>query len=186
MTISALARRCGLTRSTVLYYEARGLLARPPRTGGNYRAYTELHVQRLQQICMYRKVGLSVADIRSVLGVAKPAPRPGPGEAARDAAAVLERRLVAIDAEIEQLRGHQRAILRLLQQSRTKRGMKMITKDKWVTIMRAAGLDDEAMHRWHREFEKAAPAEHQEFLEFLHIAPPEIEAIRTWSRGEKG
>jgi len=32
MTISALARRCGLSRSTLLYYEAHGLLRRPPRT----------------------------------------------------------------------------------------------------------------------------------------------------------
>ena len=45
----------------------------------------------------------------------------------------------------------------------------MITKDKWVAIMRAAGFTEDDMQRWHKEFEKAAPAEHQEFLEFLHI-----------------
>jgi hypothetical protein len=39
------------------------------------------------------------------------------------------------------------------------------------------------MHRWHAEFEKAAPAEHQEFLEFLHIPAAEICTIRDWSRG---
>jgi MerR family transcriptional regulator, thiopeptide resistance regulator len=186
MTVSTLARRCGLTRSTVLYYEARGLIARPPRTTGNYRAYSEAHLRRLQQVCMYRKVGLPLADIRAVLGVAdRTAPQGHPGTGPGSTAAILERRLLAIDAEIEQLRGHQRAILGLLQQSRTRKGMKMITKDKWVAIMRAAGLDDQAMHRWHREFEKAAPSEHQEFLEFLHIASPEIETIRKWSRGEQ-
>ena len=186
MTISTLARRCGLTRSTVLYYEAKGLLRRPPRTDGNYRAYGEDDLQRVRQICLYRKVGLSVADIRAALGTpGKTSASSTAGRsAAGDAMAVLERRLVAIDAEIDELRNHQRAILGLLQQSRSTKGMKMITKDKWVAIMRAAGLDDEAMHRWHLEFEKAAPAEHQEFLEFLRIPAAEIEGIRKWSRGE--
>ena len=45
----------------------------------------------------------------------------------------------------------------------------MITKDKWVEIMRAAGLNDADMHRWHAQFEKLAPAEHEELLKFLQI-----------------
>jgi hypothetical protein len=48
--------------------------------------------------------------------------------------------------------------------------------------MRAAGFTEEDMHRWHKEFEKAAPAEHQEFLEFLHVPADEIAKIREWSR----
>ena len=175
MTVTALARRCGLSRSTLLYYESRGLLRRPPRTSGNYRAYTEQDVLRLQQIGLYRKVGLSVPDIRAVLE------RPGGG-----AAAVLQRRLTAIDAEIEALRDHQRAILRLLQRSHRFRRTEMITKDKWVAIMRAAGLSEDDMQRWHIEFEKSAPEEHQEFLEFLHIPTDDILKIREWSQKGRG
>lgn len=171
LTVSALARRCGLTRSTVLYYESKGLLPRPARTAGNYRMYGESDVRRLRQIRLYRKVGLSLADVRSAVNRAR-----------ADAAQILERRLAGIDAEIERLRGHQRAILRLLQQSRAMGGTKMITKDKWVAIMRAAGFSPDDMHRWHGEFEKEAPAEHQEFLEFLHIPADEIATIRRLSR----
>jgi hypothetical protein len=58
----------------------------------------------------------------------------------------------------------------------------MISKEKWVEIMRGAGLSEEDMHRWHAEFERSAPAEHQEFLEFLRIPADEIEKIRGWSR----
>jgi hypothetical protein len=58
----------------------------------------------------------------------------------------------------------------------------MITKEKWVSIMRASGLTDEDMHRWHAEFERAAPVEHQEFLEFLRIPKEEIRKIREYSR----
>jgi DNA-binding transcriptional MerR regulator len=171
MTVSTLARRCGLSRSALLYYESIGLLRRPPRTEGNYRAYGDADLLRLQQIGLYRKVGLSLEAIRSVLDQ----PRGG-------AASVLERRLTEIDTEIEALRGHQRAILRLLGKSRALRRTEMITKDKWVAIMRGAGFTEADMNRWHTEFEKSAPAEHQEFLEFLHIQPEEITSIRDWSR----
>ena len=171
MTVTALARRCGVSRSTLLHYESLGLLRRPPRTAGNYRAYGQQDVARVQQIGVYRKVGVGLAAIRSLVD------RPG-----SDAAGILQRRLVEIDAEIETLRGHQRAILRLLQQSHSFRRHQMITKDKFVAIMRAAGFTEDEMQRWHREFEKAAPAEHQEFLEFLHIPADEIARIREWSK----
>ena len=172
MTVSALARRCGLSRSTLLHYESLGLLRRPPRTSGNYRAYGEQDVARVRQIGVYRKVGLGLGAIRGLLG------RPE-GEAA----AVLQRRLVDIGAEIETLRGHQVAILRLLRRSHSFRSIEMITKEKWVGIMRAAGFSEEDMRRWHHEFEKSAPAEHQEFLEFLRIPADEIATIRQFSRG---
>jgi hypothetical protein len=60
----------------------------------------------------------------------------------------------------------------------------MITKEKWVSIMRGCGFTEEQMHRWHAEFERSAPEEHQEFLEFLHIAPAEIKTIREKSRAQ--
>ena len=171
MTVSTLARRCGVSRSTLLHYESLGLLRRPPRTGGNYRAYGEQDERRAQQIGVYRKAGLGLAAIRALLD------QPGGG-----AAAILERRLVEIDSEVETLRGHQRAILALLQRSRSFRRHQMITKEKWVSIMRSAGFKEVDMDRWHQEFEKAAPAEHQEFLEFLHIPAAEIAKIRARSR----
>lgn len=170
MTVTALARRCGLSRTALLYYEAEGLLRKPPRTMGNYRAYTEQDLSRVQQIGLYRKLGLSVRDIRTVLDRTDGA-----------AASILERRLVAIDAEVENLREHQRAILRLLQKSRSFRRPRM-TKDMWVGIMKAAGFSADDMHRWHTEFEKNAPQDHQQFLEFLHIGPDEITRIRDASR----
>jgi hypothetical protein len=58
----------------------------------------------------------------------------------------------------------------------------MVTKEKWTAIMKAAGFSDEDMHRWHAEFEKSAPDEHQEFLEFLHIPSDELSRIRAWSK----
>ena len=175
-TVSKLAARCGLSRGTLLYYESIGLLKPPARSAGNYRSYGERDLQRLQQICAYRHAGLTLDDIRAVFI------QMDRGES--DAAVVLKRRLVALDGEIETRRAHQRALLKLLKNDSIGR-KKMITKEKWVSIMKASGLTEADMHRWHAEFEKAAPEEHQEFLEFLHIPAAEIRTIRDWSaRGE--
>ncbi|MCX6628894.1 MAG: hypothetical protein NTW28_14840 [Candidatus Solibacter sp.] len=60
----------------------------------------------------------------------------------------------------------------------------MVTKEKSTAVLRAAGLTEEDMRKLHAEFEKSAPNEHQEFLEFLHIPEEEIRSIREWSRGK--
>lgn len=171
LTVSKLAQSCGLSRGTVLYYESIGLLERPVRTSGNYRRYGDRDLARLRQICVYRDTGLRLDDIRTLLD------RPQ-----NDASSVLKRRLIELDAEIEGLREHQRAILKLLQTKQSFWRTKVITKEKWVGIMKAAGFKEADMGRWHSEFERAAPQEHQEFLEFLHIQPDEIQSIRKWSR----
>ena len=170
LTVTTLARSCKLSRSTLLYYESIGLLPRPRRTAGNYRAYSPKDVERLRQVCVYRDAGVPLAGIRALLD--------GPRN---DAAAVLRRRLVELSAEIERMRDQQRAIARLLK-SANERSIPMVTKEKWTAIMKAAGFSEDDMRRWHAEFEKAAPNEHQEFLEFLHIPQDELARIREWSR----
>jgi len=172
LTVSRLAAQCGLSRTTLLYYESIGLMKPAARTAGNYRAYGEKDLERLRQISVYRSAGLKLEDIRTILD------RPDD-----DASSILKRRLAELNAEVERLRDHQRAILRLLQHKHFPRRGKVITKEKWVAIMKASGFTEDDMRRWHREFEHSAPAEHQEFLEFLHIPEGEIRSIREWSRG---
>jgi len=98
------------------------------RTPGNYRKYGDKELDRLKQICVFRGMGLKLADVRAVLD------RPS-----SDAAAVLKRRLLELDSEIERLRGHQRAIVKLLRHKSTFKRTDMVTKDKLVSIMRASG-----------------------------------------------
>ncbi|MDE3202056.1 MAG: MerR family transcriptional regulator [Acidobacteriota bacterium] len=174
ITVTQLARRCGLSRTALLYYESIGLMAPPQRSGGNYRSYTEADVQRLMQIRAYRDAGLKVDDIRQLLNVRSDRPATG-------AAAVLRRRLLELDAEIASRRRHQQAILKMLELKALGR-RKMISKEKWVSIMKGCGFTAEQMDRWHAEFERAAPEEHQEFLELLHIPAAEIKTIREQSR----
>lgn len=174
LTVTTLAKSCGLSRSTVLYYESIGLLRASGRSAANYRRYTEKDAARLKQICTYRDAGLKLADIVNLLD------RPD-----NDPATVLKRRLIELNEEIERLRNHQKAILALLQTKKQFWRTKDMTKDKWVSIMRATGFTEADMHRWHQEFEKSAPSDHQEFLEYLHIPAEEIGRIREWSRQSK-
>jgi hypothetical protein len=87
-----------------------------------------------------------------------------------------------LGADIERLRGHQLAIARLLKNTSQFRRIAVITKEKWVAIMKGAGFSTDDMQRWHAEFEKSSPNEHQEFLEFLHIPTEEVARIRDASR----
>lgn len=174
MTVTQAAKACGLSRGTLLYYESLGLLRPAGRTAGNYRRYGAREIERLREIMVYRNAGVKLADIGRILTRTR-------GDATR----ILEKRFRELDGEIQRLRDHQRHILKLLRGKRSIERTDMITKDKWVAIMKAAGFTEPEMRRWHAEFERSAPEEHQEFLEFLHIPPAELASIRQWSRTGK-
>ena len=171
MTISALARRHGLSRSTLLYYDRIGLLKPGGRTPSGYREYTDRDDERLGQICLYRRTGLSLADIRRLLG------RPR-----KELAAALERQLFELSAEIEALRDRQSVIVGLLKKPRLLERAGVMTRETWTELLRASGFTEEDMRRWHRDFERLEPRRHQRFLEFLGIPAEEIRTIRDWAR----
>ena len=57
-TVNQLAQLSGLTPRTLRYYDAIGLL-RPARDNASgYRRYTAAEVDRLQQILLYREMGV--------------------------------------------------------------------------------------------------------------------------------
>jgi DNA-binding transcriptional MerR regulator len=200
-TIGRLAKTAGLSRSTLLYYDRLGLLSPVNRSEGNYRLYSADEVERLRRICTYRDMGIPLKQIGELID------RRGLGDSSTES--ILEKHLESLEREIESLRKQQRQVVMLLEQitSRTfhggsgkkwsqrprarSKGPKksevilendMITKDRWVEIMRAAGLSDDDMHNWHREFERLEPDAHQEFLESLGIGSEEIQSIREHFR----
>jgi len=172
ITISTLARGSGLSRATLLYYDRLGLLRPSERSRSGYRLYSPAQVRRLERICLYRKMGIPLGEMKELLDAPE-------GRAPLE---ILQRRLGTLDREIAGLRGQQRAILRLLGQKPLQQGAEMIHKERWVEIMQAAGFKDEDMTNWHRQFEKMEPEAHQEFLESLGIPADEIARIREWSR----
>jgi DNA-binding transcriptional MerR regulator len=166
LSIGQLARRCGISRSTLLYYEAQGLLA-PGRSAAGYRRYGEADVARAERIRAWRATGMGMEAIAALL---RDDGQRGP----------IERRLADIAEEIARLREQQQVLLRVLGCSAQPDAG--IDKAAWTALLRAAGLDDAAMARWHTLFERQAPQAHQAFLQSLGLAPGEIEHIRDWSR----
>src|SRR5215467_5379033 len=69
MRISELARRSGIARTALRYYEKAGLLPAWARTESGYRDYAGDTLPRLAFIRAAQAIGLSVAEIRDVIGI---------------------------------------------------------------------------------------------------------------------
>lgn len=65
MKIKELENTLGITRANIRFYEREGLLT-PVRSENGYREYSAEDVERLRTIILFRKLGVSVADIRSL------------------------------------------------------------------------------------------------------------------------
>ena len=165
LTVSRLAKKLGLSRTTILYYEKQGLLKPSLIAENGYRWYGES--ERLKSIISYRSYRLSISDIRLLLE-----------PLSISQGQILENHFRALEQEINNLRAHQKAIIELLKKSILLKE-KFVNKAKWVEIMIAAGLSKEDMMKWHQKFEEMEPEEHQKFLESLNITQDEITAIRS-------
>ena len=59
-------KKTGLTRKALEYYEEQGLVM-PLREENGYRRYSEKDIDKLNEISLYRKMGLRVSEIKSFL-----------------------------------------------------------------------------------------------------------------------
>jgi MerR family transcriptional regulator, thiopeptide resistance regulator len=156
-----------ISRRTLLYYDQIGILKASERSDANYRQYSEKDVQRMEQISIYRKAGVSLNDIRKILDS---------GDAI--SASILEKRLDDLNSEINKIRGQQHFIIQILKNNELLRRVRIINIDTWIALLNSMGFDEMTMHQWHNEFEKSFPDEHQLFLESLGLSPDEIKDFR--------
>ncbi|MCC2614898.1 MerR family transcriptional regulator [Aestuariibacter halophilus] len=166
-TVTALAKAHGISRTTVLYYERRGLLHPKLRSANGYRWYGKEQENTLALILSYRDFGLPISKVCELIN----------NKDNEQHNAALREQFQALEREIQSLRQQQHTIVALLQHPDLLQHSGM-TKDRWVNIMRTAGLSDEDMQNWHRSFEKMEPDEHQHFLASLGLSDSEISTIR--------
>lgn len=171
-SITKLARQFGLSRSTLLYYDRIGLLSPSGRSEASYRLYSATDRERLESICTFRQAGLTIEDIRTILSVE--------GDAT---SVVLQRRMHELAEDIRTLQRKQRLLAGMLKVKAEGGPMAAVDKEMFVEMLRAAGVDDDAMHRWHTEFERRAPEAHHAFLLSLGIPEKEALLIRKLSAG---
>jgi DNA-binding transcriptional MerR regulator len=170
-TIGQVAKRYALSRSTLIYYHTKGLLKPSGRTNSNYRLYSDDDIEKLERIILFRNAGMPLSAIEGILD-----------NTLDEVEAALERRLITINKEIQTLRSQQKVILQIIKNQGAIARTRLITKEKWVAMLRAAGLDDNGMKSWHIEFERNSPEAHQDFLESIGIDSDEIASIREWSK----
>lgn len=108
MRIGEAASAAGTTPRALRFYEQRGLLDPPPRTGAGQREYTSADVDRVRVVRQLLDLGLTVADVRASAGRlhlldGARLPDVVPDGACQESSEVARRRLAALDAEIARL-----------------------------------------------------------------------------------
>ena len=105
LRIGEVAKLLGVTPKTVRHYEKVGLLQQPERSEAGYRLYCADDLLRLHRIKRLRSLGLSLAQVKAVLG------EPGSGNELRG---VLEALLGEIEGEIRTLQGRRNRLREML------------------------------------------------------------------------
>ncbi len=168
--ITALGRRFGLSRSTLLYYDRIGLLRPSGRSEADYRLYSQADCDRLARICAFRAAGVSLDDIARLLDADAPH---GP---------ILERRLHEIGQAMTALKAQQQVIAGMLRTTAAGPDAAGLDRTLWLELQHACGLDAAALARWHSEFESRAPAAHHAFLLRLGLSEKEATQVRMLTR----
>ncbi|HET6487400.1 MAG TPA: MerR family transcriptional regulator, partial [Spirochaetia bacterium] len=162
---SRLGELFGISRSTLLYYDAKGILAPSGRTLAGYRMYSDQDRARLQTIVLFRGLGLPLRAIKEYLDN----PKDG-------ATALLLRRMFSINEQLNRLADQQKTVLALIEKDGTLKGAKrrlLAMKD----LGSKAGLSASNYRRVHEAFERASPETHRQFLRHLGFTDAEVRRL---------
>lgn len=66
MTINEIAKELGITKRAIKFYEEKGLI-KVAKDSNGYRNYSDSDIEILRMISLYRKLGISIADIQKLL-----------------------------------------------------------------------------------------------------------------------
>lgn len=99
MQIGEVARKVGVATSAIRFYEESGLLPAPQRTSSGYREYAPAVIDRLAFIRAGQAVGLTLAELKEVLGIRDRGDAP-----CSHVAELIDRRIGEIDQRIRDLR----------------------------------------------------------------------------------
>lgn len=105
LQIGDVAQRSGLTVDAIRFYEKQGLLAKPPRSAGGFRLYTEGDFDRLNFVIRAQSLGFSLHEIGELLVLRDSGP-----EACTHVRSLLSERLKVVDEKIKDLRRIERQL----------------------------------------------------------------------------
>lgn len=109
LRIGEVAKQAAVHVETLRYYERRGLVAKPPRTGVNYRYYPRETVRRVRFVKRAQELGFSLNEIRELLSL-----RVTPRARCADVRDRADAKIADIEAKIRALRRMKKALSGLL------------------------------------------------------------------------
>lgn len=95
LTRGQVAKRCGVNRETIRYYERVGLLPKPSRSQSGYCLFPEAVVERIRFVKRAQSVGFSLEEIKTVLELGNHAGLP--------VKTVIQAQIVEIERKIQAL-----------------------------------------------------------------------------------
>ena len=102
------ARKAGVNRETLRYYERRGLLPKPSRSPANYRLYDADAVRRVRFVKGAQKLGFSLAEIKELLAL-----RAASGARAETVRSKVGSKIDEIEEKIRTLKAMRKMLVRL-------------------------------------------------------------------------
>jgi DNA-binding transcriptional MerR regulator len=132
MRIGEVAKRSGLSATTVRYYEDIGLLPQPARAANGYRDYEPEAVERLRFVRDAQDSGLTLAEISSILEL-----RAQGESTCHHTIELMERHLEDVDRRIESLRASRDVYAKLIARAITLDPTDCTDPDRCQTISTA-------------------------------------------------
>ncbi len=164
-TIGRTAKKAGLSRTTLIYYDSIGLLHPSAKSETGYRFYDNADVERLRVINILRSAGLKLDEIKRIINCGND----------DDSVVMLLKRLGNVNNEISALQKQQEVIISLLKEkdhlfSKKKNGVTELFR-----LIEKAGINPEDFAKWHMLFEQYSQENHRLFLETAGFDDNEIE-----------
>jgi DNA-binding transcriptional MerR regulator len=98
LLIGEVAKRVGVTTKTIRYYESMGLVSEARRTDSGYRVYSGEDVDRIRFIQGAKALGLSLHEIKDIVGIWSEGARP-----CWHVSRLIDAKLADLDHRIEEL-----------------------------------------------------------------------------------
>ena len=110
LRIGEVAQRSGISVETLRFYERRGLLGRPARTGAGYRIYDEGVLEQLAFIKRAQAIGFSLDEILGIIRESE-----GGRSPCREVRQMARGKLAELDERLRELRRHRNELAALLE-----------------------------------------------------------------------
>lgn len=172
LLVGKLAKMFEISRSTLLYYDNIGLLSPSERSEAGYRLYNGDDLERLSRIKLFKDAGIPLNELSKLLR----------DEEKNSITAALLKQLNELNREIMAIRERQEVIVKILGSVKVVGNIHEVDPEGWHEILINAGIGVAATNKFHEEFEKHSPEQHQQFLEAIGFDEEEIRSMRQRSQ----